>query len=412
MKTLRKIHGPYLFVLIAMGGLVASSLGVLTNTAGIFFSPIAQELAGGNITGVNLTLTISNLVFAAAGMVSARVVGASNFKRYLILCTLCFAGSTAGMALCHHLPELYALSAVRGFAAGMIGTVLATTVVGYWFRSDAGFINSLILGCSGLAGALLNPALEAVIRISGWRTAYLVSAGMIVLLNLPAMALPISFNPQKMGLEALQADPSPGSAQKTGAGQGADPGKVSTKLLIIAMIMGAFASFVTAMPQLFKPLAISYGLESTGVAMMSVVLIANTGGKFLFGAMTDRLGVKKTIITYGFFVSIGILLLMSIRSSVPMLVSAALIGLSYSVPTVGAVMICRSLFHADHYNRIYPKVNLSITIANALGYPVLGVIYDRTGSYQGALILVLVLTLGTMAAVMAAYKNKGADSLT
>ena len=46
MKTLRKIHGPYLFVLIAMGGLVASSLGVLTNTAGIFFSPIAQELGG------------------------------------------------------------------------------------------------------------------------------------------------------------------------------------------------------------------------------------------------------------------------------------------------------------------------------------------------------------------------------
>lgn len=29
MKTLRKIHGPYLFVLIAMGGLVASSHGAL-----------------------------------------------------------------------------------------------------------------------------------------------------------------------------------------------------------------------------------------------------------------------------------------------------------------------------------------------------------------------------------------------
>ena len=61
-------------------------------------------------------------------------------------------------------------------------------------------------------------------------------------------------------------------------------------------------------------------------------------------------------------------------------------------------------------NRVFPRVNLSVTVANASGYPVLGSIYDLSGSYQGALILVLVLTLGTMAAVIAAYKNKGADS--
>ncbi len=79
------------------------------------------------------------------------------------------------------------------------------------------------------------------------------------------------------------------------------------------------------------------------------------------------------------------------------------------MPTVGAVMICHHLFHADHYNRVFPKVNLSVIIANALGYPVLGSIYDLSGSYQGALILVLILTLGTMAAVMAAFRLKNAE---
>ena len=86
MQTLKIIKGRYLMVLLAMCGLVASSIGILTNTAGLYFSPIASEL-GSSTAAVNLTLTISNIMFAAAGMVSAGTINGKNFKSTLILCT-------------------------------------------------------------------------------------------------------------------------------------------------------------------------------------------------------------------------------------------------------------------------------------------------------------------------------------
>ena len=38
---MKAIGGKYLLVLVAMCGMIATSLGILTNTAGLFFSPIA-----------------------------------------------------------------------------------------------------------------------------------------------------------------------------------------------------------------------------------------------------------------------------------------------------------------------------------------------------------------------------------
>ena len=87
-----------------------------------------------------------------------------------------------------------------------------------------------------------------------------------------------------------------------------------------------------------------------------------------------------------------------------MLLSAGMIGVSYSIPTVGAVMICRELFSPNQYSRVFPKINLGVSAANALGYPVLGWIFDRTGKYDGALVLVLSVILAAVAGVFLVYR--------
>ena len=401
MPTLKITRGKYLMVLIAMCGLVASSIGIMTNTAGLFLSPIAAEL-GKETAAVNLTLTISNISFAIAGVVSARFVGAKNLKLMLIVCTIACASATAGLSLCHSLVPLYALNGVRGFSCGMIGSVLATTMIGYWFRTDTGLISSLALGCSGIIGALFNPILEAIINSAGWRTAYMVAAAAVVALNLPAILLPISFRPMDTGMEPLRVETA-ASGKKT-----AKPPRTGNSTSIVVVLLAgclcSFGSFISATPQLFKSLAGSIGLAETGVLMMTVVLIANTAGKFIFGAMTDRIGVKRSVLIYGAVIASGLVLLLTVQVPGAMLVSAAMIGMCYSIPTVGAVMICRELFSPERYTRIYPKIALSVSTTNALGYPLIGAIYDATGSYNGALILVIALMLSAMAGVVLVYR--------
>lgn len=387
-----------------MCGLVASSLGIMTNVAGIFLTPIAEEL-GSETAAVNLTLTISNMAFAVAGIFSARWIRPKNFRPAVIGNTLVFAGATALLSVCRSLAPLYILNALRGFAAGMIGNVLATSVIGRWFLADTGFISSLALGCSGLVGALFNPVLEAVIRSAGWRTAYVAAAGVILLLNLPAMATPISFRPEDSGMEPVRKEK---ADEETAAPvpERQKESKVSALILLMATTAAALASMVSATPQLFKPLAVTYGLAETGIIMMSVVLIVNTAGKFLFGLMTDRIGVRRSILIYGLAIAAGILLLLLVRVSGAMLAGAGLMGLCYSIPTVGAVMICRELFSPEQYSRVFPKINLGVSAANALGYPVLGFIFDRTGRYDGALIFVLGLTAASVAATFMTYRLK------
>ena len=401
MTTLKKMRGRYLLVLLAMCGLVSSSLGIMTNAGGIFFSPIAAEF-GQPTAAVNLTLTISNLAFAVAGIFSARWVKPKNFRPAVIAFSLLFAGSTALLSVCRSMTLLYIVNAVRGFTAGLVGNVLVTSVIGRWFLSDTGFITSLALGSSGLGGALFNPVLEAVIRSAGWRTAYLAAAGIILVLNLPAMLFPISFLPEASGMKPLgSAGSQEGGNRKQEGGSSSAPGLA---ILIMTVITFSLISLVTSVPQLFKPIAETYGLVETGILMMSVVLAANTAGKFLLGLMTDRIGVRRSFLIYGLLITAGIVLLLVIRISGIMLLSAAMIGLCYSLPTVAAVMICRELFSPDQYSAIYPKINLGVSIANALGYPLLGIIFDRTGKYDGALILIIAVILLSIAGVFMIYR--------
>ena len=263
-------------------------------------------------------------------------------------------------------------------------------------------MTSLALGTSGLVGALFNPVLEAVIRSAGWRTAYLAAAGIILVLNLPAMLFPISFLPEDSGLKPLGSTEARGDdSRKRGSCNDSSPGPV---VLIMTVVTFSLISLVASVPQLFKPIAETYGLIETGILMMSVVLVVNTAGKFLLGLMTDRIGVKLSFLIYGLIITAGIILLLLTRNSGILLVSAAMIGLCYSLPTVAAVMICRELFSPDQYSAIYPKINLGVSVANALGYPLLGLFFDRTGKYDGALIMMIAVILLSIAGVFTIYR--------
>lgn len=295
---MKKIRGKYLLVLIAMCGMIASSLGMLTNVAGLFFSPIADELGLGR-GSVSMTLTISNLVFALGGILSAKIVRPKNFKLILIAGTLFFALGTAGLALSSNLILLYGLNALRGFAAGVVGNVLVTTVINQWFHTGTGLVTSIAMGFSGLTGALLSPVLSAVIESAGWRTGYLAVAVLIALLNLPAILFPISFRSEDIGMEPL------GGGSATVDVEREAGGTVSLSLLILALVYSSFAAFVTALPQHFPGLAGTYGFSAAvGSGMLSVCMVANTTGKLLFGVMADRLGARKSILIYGCLISV------------------------------------------------------------------------------------------------------------
>ena len=381
----------YRLVVIAGCGLIGTCLGLGVNVAGLFFSPIATEFGVGR-GSVAATLTVYNLVVAFTGMAAAGFVNRFGLKNTVLGGTIIQATATFLLSLSPNVTVLLLLNGVRGFAAGLIGTVLVTVMINNWFNKNNALMISIAMGFSGLAGAILSPLLSRLITDYGWRTGYAVVAALGVVFNLPAILFPITIKPENKNLEPYGGIPETDETERNTA----QAKTVSVVPLIILMIFTACSASATALPQHFSGIAESYGMLSTGALMVSACMIANTAGKILLGAMIDRFGARASVSIFAIIIACSAGMLVISRSPAVLIASAAMFGLCYSLATVATAALTRVVFGSENYSRVYPKLALTTTISNALFTSVVGFLYDFSGSYSS-----VILFLGGM--VVAAF---------
>ncbi len=401
-----RVRGTHLLVLISMCGLIASGVGLLTNVAGLFFSPIMEELAISK-GSVSLTLTICNIAFALGGMITPRLLNEQNLKIVIIAATALVAGATAALGLCHSIVTMYILSAVRGFAAGCVGMVFATTVVGNWFKSGLGLVTSITFGFSGIAGAVFSPIISAVIGGMGWRGAYFVTAVIIVLLNIPAILFVPSLDPRSKGLLAYGDE---GKVTARGAKKAsfkrANSGAVSGVAFLLVFAYAVICSGLTGLPQHFPGMADTFGFAAAGATMLSVCMVANTCGKIALGALVARIGARISCLIFCALIVLGLLLFIIVPRPFTLILGAVLFGLCYSLATVGISMLTRAVFGDANYERVYPTMSLGGNVANAVFSSIIGFMYDFSGGYMLTLWVMLAMTVITAVLVVMAYAVK------
>ena len=401
-----KISGRHLLVLIAMCGLIASGIGLVTNVSGLFFTPICEEF--GILKGeVSLMLTICNIALAIGGLIVPRVLSEKTLRPLLIVATVALATSTAALALCGSIMPMYALCVIRGLSAGLVTFVFVTTVLNKWFVAGIGLATSIAMGCSGIAGAVFSPVVNALIGSVGWRMGFVVLGVLTVVLNLPAILLLPSLEPETSGLKALGADEQV-AAQDAPAQESRDQAIPINPTVFVAIIgFALFTSAITALPQHFPGLAETYALgAAVGASMLSVCMVANTVGKIGLGALIDRVGTRISVILYAALVAAGLVVLLVTRTSTALIVGAVLVGLSYALATVGISMITRDAFGLANYGKTYPTMSLSGNIANAVFSSVVGFMYDFTGGYTLTLVVFIALVVCVCAIVFYVYAHR------
>ena len=109
-------------LLISASLMMASSIGIMTNASGVFFTSVAESLSIGR-GAVSMTLTIASIGYAIGGLFTARLMHERNFLKMVFLSTL-YGITTAGFGFCHSILPMYVLSIIRGFSTGMAGMVL------------------------------------------------------------------------------------------------------------------------------------------------------------------------------------------------------------------------------------------------------------------------------------------------
>ena len=350
---------------------------MLTNSAGVFFTPIAEDLGVGK-GAVSMSLTLANIAYAFGGLMTVKVIHENNFKTIVFLFGTMYAVSTAVLSIVQSVFLLYVFSIIRGASAGIAGIVLVTILINNHYKEGVGFATSIALVFTWLIG------------IAGWRLTYVVEGILAFLLYLPCMIGPVSLN-NRIKENVMQSKDTKTSMT----------GIVPLPIFILVCAYTFLIASVTALPQHFPSLA---STAAIGSLMVSVTMVMNTAGKIVLGAISDKIGAEKALEWYGVLVVIGLIVLATCKSHpIFSIIGAVLVGLVYAMAAVGPVLLSQNLFR-ESYNEYFPKVSLVGTISNALFTTAVGFVYDIANSYDPALWLVAlfaIIAIGTLV-----YANK------
>lgn len=368
-------------------GLATGSIGLCINAVGVFYTPVSESL--GILRGTfAMHATISLVAMAVISLFIPSILNKYSYKKILILSVVVASGSTVLMAYSQGIGWFYLLAALRGISTGLFSIVPLTIIINQWFNKKNGLATSLVLSFSGIAGALGSPIFAFIIENFGWKTAYLIKGFAIFLVCLPAIVYPFSMNPIDDGLLPY----------------GYEEEKVQEKRLVklknqfdfknISFI--AFFSFsvllvaITGLAQHLPGFAESIGYPSSmGAVLLSVSMLGNISSKLLIGIISDVFGAISAMLLMLFSNIVGILLLFNHSNMTILLIGAFLFGSIYSVGPVGCALLTKHLFGSENYSATFPLISFALNIGSAIALPLVGYLYDFTGSYNIAWIMAL-----------------------
>ena len=391
-----KMKRSHIVVLAAMCSSIAASVGLISSIGGLFITPIAERFGVGR-GGSSMNMTILSLACGVGGTLMPRIMKKKNYKLLTWIFVAATVASTLLLAFAPSIALMYVLNAIRGFTTGFLGIVAATVILNNWFHKNTALFTSIAMAFSGVAGAIFTPIFSSIVTNKGYVTGYIVSAIIMLVLYLPVMVLKVGLDPGDVGELAFGEVEGVKRVQFTRDDLPKTNTKIPVWLYIVACVFAAMSGFLPAINSHYTGISVAYGFSvSVGATMISIAMIINTSGKLLLGFLIDKIGLKKSMLSYFAAILAGCILILTVKAPFTFYISAALIGFCQCTCTVGLAMTCREAFGVVHYAQTYPKISLVQTIIYAFANTIDGLIYDITGSYTLIFWIMLVFTVAMM----------------
>lgn len=414
MKESNKIHTAW-FVLIACCALQAGGAGTLVNCAGIFLSPVAESLGVG-IGEVSLYLTITSLCLAFSLPLAGKMLAKYNIRILLSAGMTICALSVAAMSQFTAVWQWYIAGAVLGVAGSVIFIITSPAIISNWFHKKVGLAMGIAMAFNGIGGAIMNPIISSAITNLGWRNGYLVMAAISLVIVLPFMLFVVRFKPEDVGLKPYGYEEGSTNIQSNAKNSDADgiPAKIAMKSMPFYLLFIAFGlmGYLNGYSQQLPAFGASINMPATLSAMLvSLSLLVSVGGKLTVGALNDKYGIKAVSATGMLIVAIAFsLLIFSNGNYTIALIGSAFYGVTQTINAVAVPLITRKAFGSKDYSSIFANLAMGQNLIGAFGISIIGLVYDKTGSYNANFMIGIGLCIGfvilTLTALSSAKKLK------
>jgi MFS family permease len=310
--------------------------------------------------------------------------------------------------------ELYLYyGVVFGMGVGGLGFVSNSALISHWFRRRRGIAIGLATMGLGLGVLIIVPLTQVLISGYGWRSAFMILAGLILCTSVPINALLQRRYPEEVGQipdgQAAQAEDYPGKIPKKPLGTRQWTLQAAVRSYPYWSITVGHLALGTGLSMLYTHLVaflVNEGIDKlTAAFILGLVGLARIPGTALWGIVSDYLGRDKTYAIATLITLAGIACLVELDPGFShwyIYTFAILFGVGHSAGNLTYGSSIADIFGGSTVGTILGFLEVSFGIGMAFGPWFGGFVFDYTGSYRWAFAFGLLTFLSSYFAVHAA----------
>jgi MFS family permease len=350
-------------------------------TFGAFVESLQQDFAASR-GSVSLVFSLAGFLYFGLGIVSGPLADRWGSRRLAVAGMVLVGFGLAAAGAARSLTEVYA---AYGLGVGLgIGCsyVPVLGAVQRWFVKRRGFASGLAVSGIGVGTLVMPPLAALFIAALGWREAYFVLGCLAALVGVGS-ALLVENDPRDRGLAPdgalLQSDahlvPPKGSSVRDAV---TSRRFISLYAACLICSFGLFVPFVHLVPY-----ALDRGVaQSLAVALLGMIGVGSTAGRFFLGGLADRMGRQYALIV----MFAGMALSLIIWALSTNFWGLAAFAFAYGIFYGGFVAILPALvmdyFGGRNVSGIIGVLYTSVALGTLIGPSAAGFAFDFSHSYM------------------------------
>jgi MFS family permease len=373
-------------------GVVAASViglffhfgSLLVITFSLFLKPLSEQF-NWTRAQVSLAFTLACLTALCSMTLIGRLTDRFGARRLIIISMSLFGALFASLSLLTpHLWFLYAVFAILGLIGPGTSAVPHASLISRWFTARRGLALGVMMCGTGTGGIIWPMVGQALIDRVGWRASYALLGGAVLLVAVPVLLLFLKEPSQ----------PVVSLTQNQTSGLGRREALRSEIFWVLMMVFFLVSAIVQACLVHMSPLLTDRGISAQRAALaISLLGVANLIGRLGTGWLLDRFPAVLVVSLSFATIALGIVTLWAGVSGWSACIAAGLIGFGYGAETSAAPYLTSLYFGLRSFGEIYSYLFLTVPLGGALGPALMGLGFDRTGSYQLTLSLCFVAML-------------------
>ena len=403
------------YIILLSAGILAAVLGS-EHVWSIFSDPLRQVH---DCTPSRITLTYS--LFVVFGMVGVFLFGVLSKwikPKYIALLGGTMQGGgffLAGFA--GSVPMLYlTYSVIGGIGNGLLynGSVSVATD---WFPDKKGTASGICVGFLGLAPVVWSLSGGVLIDKYGVRAALCILGGIMVVITwivswfierAPDGYVPEGWTPDGYVSAGKVSDTlgTENRTAETSLARDYRPAEMVRTPLFYCVMAGLFLHVLTGLSMTGNAAAMAkviVGMTDKQASLQVAILaVGSFLGRIIFGALSDKIGRFHAQVILMLMTAADMLLFIGRANTFGLFMAAvAVCGAGYGGTVAIFPALVSDCFGQKHFSSNYSIVFLGFTLAGVVGPMITSLIYQHTGSYQGAFVFAgLIAIAGAGAALL------------